>query len=347
MINEDRQKMLEFQIRENVKKELLKGYKKQIIAYVTAITFILGLFGIQVRSWVIQKAEEQVKKQVAETVKKLENRVQTAEKKLAAEIREANALKTQLTGNMLISLTKVAEQLGQADSKAQEMERLLEDLSNAAKDNLKAFTNELDERSGAFKQNMAALDEQRKEIDSLIEKTRSRISLLEERIEKLERARKGRASNTPSEIISLASTFDQGAALQKENMPRAVLVYERALEQLPPVVRQGLQSGAIAEVTAGIHQQDREIREIAPRLFNALAWGYLQTEQQPEKRLRLSRLAVALDPKNGNYLDTLAGIYFAAGECEKAVKTMEAAVAGSHNPEYRKKLERYKECGQK
>ena len=74
MINEDQQKLLEFQVRENVKKELLKGYKKQIIAYVTAVTFILGLFGIQLRSWVIQKAEEQVKIQVEETVKKLEDR---------------------------------------------------------------------------------------------------------------------------------------------------------------------------------------------------------------------------------------------------------------------------------
>lgn len=58
-------------------------------------------------------------------------------------------------------------------------------------------------------------------------------------------------------------------------------------------------------------------------------WGYMYADfgVHIEEALRLTKHAVALEPKNGCYLDSLGWAYFRNGEYQKAVKYLEEAIA--------------------
>ncbi|MHC4399830.1 MAG: hypothetical protein ACYTG0_09130, partial [Planctomycetota bacterium] len=62
-----------------------------------------------------------------------------------------------------------------------------------------------------------------------------------------------------------------------------------------------------------------------PSPYNQLAWLVGNTEGDQDEALRRSRKAVDLSPESGAFLDTLAHVYFARGELDKAVETQTKA----------------------
>jgi len=311
--NKKQQGIIEYpiKIQDFIEHEIGKRIEGKVIKrfgfYATIVTIILGTLGVSVRSWLIQRAEEQVKSQVEAAVKKLESRVQTAEKQLEIELQKANNLEAQLTGNMLTSLTKVAGQLGTADSKAQEVERLLDKLSQEAEVHLKAFTDELNERSGEFVQKMVELEQQKEEINQLIMQTRSGISVLEQRIENLEQeSTKGISSNQTGQPHFL-TLFKEGNSYYRDG-----------------------------NVTQALDTFQRGLRQIAQPL-NLMAWIY-QEQGNFEKGLPLAQMAVDIAPEEPIFLDTLAVILCKMDKKHEALDLIHKAV--SLNPQkFKKQLE--------
>ena len=96
--------------------------------------------------------------------------------------------------------------------------------------------------------------------------------------------------------------------------------------------RQGDDANAIAAY--------EEALELITEPINNLAWLY-QKQERYEEGLPLSRMAVWISPNKANYLDTLATILFKTGKHSEALSLMENAAR--LNPEYRDKLERFRE----
>jgi len=77
-----------------------------------------------------------------------------------------------------------------------------------------------------------------------------------------------------------------------------------------------------------------------PAWYNQYAWLAGNTEGDLDKALRYSRKSLELRPDAGGYYDTLAHVYFARGEYQKAVETQQKAVElEPHSPIMRQKLE--------
>jgi len=75
----------------------------------------------------------------------------------------------------------------------------------------------------------------------------------------------------------------------------------------------------IGEAAAALRQAIDEARD-DPRYHNQLAWLVGNTEGDLDEALRCARRAVELAPETSAYQDTLAHVYFARGELEKAVE---------------------------
>jgi tetratricopeptide (TPR) repeat protein len=60
--------------------------------------------------------------------------------------------------------------------------------------------------------------------------------------------------------------------------------------------------------------------------YNQWAWLVGNTDGDLNEALKYAQTALRISPNNGAFLDTLAHVYFARGEYEKAVKTQEEAV---------------------
>ncbi len=80
-----------------------------------------------------------------------------------------------------------------------------------------------------------------------------------------------------------------------------------------------------------------------PTWYNQYAWLVGNTEGDLDKALKYSRKSIELRPDAGGYYDTLAHVYFARGEHEKAVETQQrAAELEPHSAIIQKKLELFR-----
>lgn len=67
--------------------------------------------------------------------------------------------------------------------------------------------------------------------------------------------------------------------------------------------------------------------------LNNLAYSYSERDKELERALEMAKIAVAKEPNNGAYLDTMGWIYFKMGNYEEAKKWIEKAVqAGRESP---------------
>ena len=129
------------------------------------------------------------------------------------------------------------------------------------------------------------------------------------------------------ESLSLAAEIFQRNELYAESIP----VLERALELRPRAVRLLFWLGAALErsdqqdVAAGVFEKLLGIEpQFAPAL-NYLGYMWAEEGQNLQRALDLVRQAVALEPDNGAYADSLGWAHFRLGNYEEARNHLERA----------------------
>jgi uncharacterized protein HemY len=94
-----------------------------------------------------------------------------------------------------------------------------------------------------------------------------------------------------------------------------------------------------------------ELRLSDPHVLNNLAWLYATCEieslRNPERSLKLARLAVELEPSS-HIFDTLGESYFANGMIREAIEAGERALklAKGNRAYYKEQLEKFRKAGE-
>jgi Flp pilus assembly protein TadD len=89
-----------------------------------------------------------------------------------------------------------------------------------------------------------------------------------------------------------------------------------------------------------------------PHVLNNLAWFYATCEveslRNPERSLKLARLAVELEPSS-HIFDTLAESYFVNGMYQEAIEAAERALklTKGNRSYYKEQLEKFRKAGKK
>ena len=150
----------------------------------------------------------------------------------------------------------------------------------------------------------------------------------------LERPAEAQATLQDLEALDELDSLSLAAEVYQryERYSEAIPVLERALELRPESVQLRFWLGAAFERTGQQEAATRhfeELLEIEPEFAPALNYlGYMWAEggQNLERALELVRQAVALDPDNGAYADSLGWAHFQLGNYDKARDHLERAV---------------------
>lgn len=137
---------------------------------------------------------------------------------------------------------------------------------------------------------------------------------------------------------------------QREELDKAIQIDPPDLDAL--IARYRLPGTAPAErarLVELIRQTAAELEQFIvddpenPTWYNQYAWLVGNTEGNLDKALKYSRRSIELRPDAGAYYDTLAHVYFARGEYQKAVESQErAAELEPHSRVIREKLELFR-----
>ena len=139
---------------------------------------------------------------------------------------------------------------------------------------------------------------------------------------------------------------------------QAITDFTKAIELDPTLAQAYVNLGAVYQKTGNV-RQSAEAYEKAFKfglsdatLFNNVAWLFATTTdseiRNPEKAIEYASKAVeATQGRNPGFLDTLAEAYYASNDFEKAIQTIQQAIALQPNESYYKEqLIKFQEGGQ-
>jgi tetratricopeptide (TPR) repeat protein len=134
-------------------------------------------------------------------------------------------------------------------------------------------------------------------------------------------------------------------ALEEASLVRAYLPgdVDVALALVPALERAGRkkEAGRLYEGVLGVYEQLGKDYPRCGWALNSAAWLSACCRRNLERALGQARKAVALEPKNPAYLDTLAEVYFQSGKKAEAVATQKKAIAlAPKNAYFKKQLKR-------
>jgi len=118
----------------------------------------------------------------------------------------------------------------------------------------------------------------------------------------------------------------------RENVPHAVTLAERLVEKNPNDDRYRFMLGALYDENgnhAGALDQMRKAIELNPEnaaALNYLGYSLAEAGRQLEEAERLVKRALAVDPNDGFYIDSLGWVFYQRGKYRQAVEQLERAV---------------------
>ncbi|MBX3441495.1 MAG: tetratricopeptide repeat protein [Planctomyces sp.] len=136
---------------------------------------------------------------------------------------------------------------------------------------------------------------------------------------------------------SAEALVNRGVARRLQGrLDEALADYNLALQAWPEyaeaLANRGYVRKALGDHAAALEDYERAL-QLAPELsavMNDAAWLLAtcpdESVRNPQRAVQLAEQAAALAPKNGDYLDTLAAAYAAAGRFEDAIARAEAAL---------------------
>lgn len=151
--------------------------------------------------------------------------------------------------------------------------------------------------------------------------------------------------------FNLAAMYDQGRGVQKDPKEAAKWM-RKAADQGLAAGQFGLGSmyahgrGVPQNLTEAVNWYRKAADQDDPPALNNLAYLLATSDDRtlynPSEAVLLAQKAVDLDPKNAIYLDTLATVYFKAGQRDKAVQTERQALdLNPDNASYKESLAKY------
>lgn len=133
--------------------------------------------------------------------------------------------------------------------------------------------------------------------------------------------------------------FFLGLAYQdQKKLSRAAMSFERALSVKPDYVEAAFQRGVVLERMGKIEEAVASfwrVIELDPKnaaSYNYIGYTWADRNLHLEKALPLIEKALALDPANGAYLDSLGWVYYRMGQTEKARGYLETASRKMEDP---------------
>ncbi len=132
----------------------------------------------------------------------------------------------------------------------------------------------------------------------------------------------------------LGGAFEAG-----EIFPTAKEAYRKALETAPGLPKPYLYLGALHHRLKEYEEAEKVFREgyerspQDPNILNGLGYLYADWGRKLEEAVRLIERALAQDPENAAYLDSLGWAYYRMNRVEEALKLLEEAAGRAEDPE--------------